>query len=119
MIEHLDGRREFPRLCIGGGYVNQFVAFESTPLSSNYSLCPFNSLFYNDWENIKTETKDWLVEKSRPFQQGWKERFSCYVYMFFIFVLVGIGDPPGTMDMKAFLLQKFSDVERKEVTQLV
>lgn len=31
-------------------------------------------------------------------------------------VIVGIGDPPGTMDMKAFLLQKFSDIERKEVT---
>nr|XP_043615110.1 chloroplastic group IIB intron splicing facilitator CRS2-B, chloroplastic-like isoform X2 [Erigeron canadensis] len=28
---------------------------------------------------------------------------------------IGIGDPPGTMDMKAFLLQKFSDVERKEI----
>ncbi|KAK1433242.1 hypothetical protein QVD17_10151 [Tagetes erecta] len=28
---------------------------------------------------------------------------------------IGIGDPPGTMDMKAFLLQKFSDIERKEI----
>ncbi|XP_024984407.1 chloroplastic group IIB intron splicing facilitator CRS2-A, chloroplastic-like [Cynara cardunculus var. scolymus] len=28
---------------------------------------------------------------------------------------IGIGNPPGTMDMKAFLLQKFSDVERKEI----
>ncbi|KAI7749002.1 hypothetical protein M8C21_009908 [Ambrosia artemisiifolia] len=29
--------------------------------------------------------------------------------------LDGIGDPPGTMDMKAFLLQKFSEMERKEI----
>ncbi|KAM7520258.1 hypothetical protein LguiB_019220 [Lonicera macranthoides] len=28
---------------------------------------------------------------------------------------IGIGNPPGTMDMKAFLLQKFSLVERKQV----
>ncbi|KAI4339466.1 hypothetical protein MLD38_024409 [Melastoma candidum] len=28
---------------------------------------------------------------------------------------IGIGNPPGTMDMKAFLLQKFSSVERKQV----
>ncbi|KAH7556887.1 hypothetical protein JRO89_XS11G0007700 [Xanthoceras sorbifolium] len=28
---------------------------------------------------------------------------------------VGIGNPPGTMDMKAFLLQKFSTVERKQI----
>ncbi|GJU49467.1 chloroplastic group IIB intron splicing facilitator CRS2-B, chloroplastic-like protein [Tanacetum coccineum] len=28
---------------------------------------------------------------------------------------IGIGDPPGTMDMKAFLLQKFSEVERKQI----
>ncbi|KAA0048469.1 chloroplastic group IIB intron splicing facilitator CRS2-B [Cucumis melo var. makuwa] len=28
---------------------------------------------------------------------------------------IGIGNPPGTMDMKAFLLQKFSSVERKQI----
>ncbi|KAL2457564.1 Chloroplastic group IIB intron splicing facilitator CRS2-B [Forsythia ovata] len=28
---------------------------------------------------------------------------------------IGIGNPPGTMDMKAFLLQKFSVVEREQV----
>ncbi|KAM3252481.1 chloroplastic group IIB intron splicing facilitator CRS2-B, chloroplastic [Capsicum annuum] len=28
---------------------------------------------------------------------------------------IGIGNPPGTMDMKAYLLQKFSDTERKQV----
>lgn len=28
---------------------------------------------------------------------------------------IGIGKPPGTMDMKAFLLQRFSTVERKQV----
>ncbi|XP_060193656.1 chloroplastic group IIB intron splicing facilitator CRS2-B, chloroplastic isoform X1 [Lycium barbarum] len=28
---------------------------------------------------------------------------------------IGIGNPPGTMDMKAYLLQKFSDLERKQV----
>ncbi|KAG6431672.1 hypothetical protein SASPL_109754 [Salvia splendens] len=28
---------------------------------------------------------------------------------------IGIGNPPGTMDMKAFLLQKFSTTERKQV----
>eukprot|EP00268_Persea_americana_P007307 TRINITY_DN12700_c0_g1_i1.p1 TRINITY_DN12700_c0_g1~~TRINITY_DN12700_c0_g1_i1.p1 ORF type:complete len:255 (-),score=38.99 TRINITY_DN12700_c0_g1_i1:307-1071(-) len=28
---------------------------------------------------------------------------------------IGIGNPPGTMDMKAFLLQKFSSVERGQV----
>lgn len=27
----------------------------------------------------------------------------------------GIGNPPGTMDMKAYLLQKFSTVERHQV----
>ena len=30
-------------------------------------------------------------------------------------MFAGIGNPPGTMDMKAFLLQKFSSVERKQV----
>ncbi|KAL3637799.1 Chloroplastic group IIB intron splicing facilitator CRS2-B, chloroplastic [Castilleja foliolosa] len=28
---------------------------------------------------------------------------------------IGIGNPPGTMDMKAFLLQKFSAVEREQI----
>ncbi|XP_038689666.1 chloroplastic group IIB intron splicing facilitator CRS2-B, chloroplastic [Tripterygium wilfordii] len=28
---------------------------------------------------------------------------------------IGIGNPPGTMDMKAFLLQKFSSVEREQI----
>uniref|UniRef100_A0A7N0TTR6 Uncharacterized protein n=1 Tax=Kalanchoe fedtschenkoi TaxID=63787 RepID=A0A7N0TTR6_KALFE len=28
---------------------------------------------------------------------------------------IGIGNPPGTMDMKAFLLQKFSSIERKQI----
>ncbi|KZV53878.1 hypothetical protein F511_00144 [Dorcoceras hygrometricum] len=28
---------------------------------------------------------------------------------------IGIGNPPGTMDMKAYLLQKFSPLERKQV----
>ncbi|KAL6512995.1 hypothetical protein OROHE_019785 [Orobanche hederae] len=28
---------------------------------------------------------------------------------------IGIGNPPGTMDMKAFLLQKFSAMEREQV----
>ncbi|XP_031396455.1 chloroplastic group IIB intron splicing facilitator CRS2-B, chloroplastic-like isoform X2 [Punica granatum] len=28
---------------------------------------------------------------------------------------IGIGNPPGNMDMKAFLLQKFSSVEREQV----
>ncbi|XP_068637122.1 chloroplastic group IIB intron splicing facilitator CRS2, chloroplastic-like [Aristolochia californica] len=28
---------------------------------------------------------------------------------------IGIGNPPGTMDMKAFLLQKFSSVERVQI----
>lgn len=28
---------------------------------------------------------------------------------------IGIGNPPGTMDMKAFLLQKFSPAERKQI----
>ncbi|XP_057809605.1 chloroplastic group IIB intron splicing facilitator CRS2-B, chloroplastic-like isoform X1 [Salvia miltiorrhiza] len=28
---------------------------------------------------------------------------------------IGIGNPPGTMDMKAFLLQKFSTLERRQV----
>ncbi|XP_047321808.1 chloroplastic group IIB intron splicing facilitator CRS2-B, chloroplastic-like [Impatiens glandulifera] len=30
---------------------------------------------------------------------------------------IGIGNPPGTMDMKAFLLQKFSISERKQVDE--
>ncbi|XP_057545768.1 chloroplastic group IIB intron splicing facilitator CRS2-B, chloroplastic-like [Amaranthus tricolor] len=28
---------------------------------------------------------------------------------------IGIGNPPGNMDMKAFLLQKFSSTERKQI----
>uniref|UniRef100_A0A2P2L5R7 Uncharacterized protein MANES_02G069700 n=1 Tax=Rhizophora mucronata TaxID=61149 RepID=A0A2P2L5R7_RHIMU len=28
---------------------------------------------------------------------------------------IGIGNPPGTMDMKAFLLQKFSSTEREQM----
>lgn len=28
---------------------------------------------------------------------------------------IGIGNPPGTMDMKAFLLQKFSPTEREQI----
>lgn len=28
---------------------------------------------------------------------------------------IGIGNPPGTMDLKAFLLQKFSPVEREQI----
>ncbi|KAB1211215.1 Chloroplastic group IIB intron splicing facilitator CRS2-B, chloroplastic [Morella rubra] len=28
---------------------------------------------------------------------------------------IGIGNPPGTMDLKAFLLQKFSSVEREQI----
>ncbi|CAI8613389.1 unnamed protein product [Vicia faba] len=30
---------------------------------------------------------------------------------------IGIGNPPGTMDIRAFLLQKFSSVERKQVDE--
>nr|GMD66647.1 chloroplastic group IIB intron splicing facilitator CRS2-B, chloroplastic [Ipomoea batatas] len=30
---------------------------------------------------------------------------------------IGIGNPPGAMDMKAFLLQKFSETERKQVDE--
>ncbi|KAE8022081.1 hypothetical protein FH972_007914 [Carpinus fangiana] len=29
---------------------------------------------------------------------------------------IGIGNPPGTMDLKAFLLQKFSSVERQQLS---
>lgn len=36
--------------------------------------------------------------------------------LYFKFVFAGIGNPPGTMDLRAFLLQKFSSVERKQVT---
>ncbi|GAB2300000.1 Chloroplastic group IIB intron splicing facilitator CRS2-B, chloroplastic [Dionaea muscipula] len=32
---------------------------------------------------------------------------------------IGIGNPPGTMDMKAFLLQKFSSTERKQIDAAV
>lgn len=31
--------------------------------------------------------------------------------------LSGIGKPPGNMDMKAFLLQKFSPLERKQIDE--
>ncbi|KAK7272959.1 hypothetical protein RIF29_14004 [Crotalaria pallida] len=30
---------------------------------------------------------------------------------------IGIGNPPGTMDVKTFLLQKFSSVERKQIDE--
>ncbi|XP_048230911.1 chloroplastic group IIB intron splicing facilitator CRS2-A, chloroplastic isoform X3 [Ricinus communis] len=36
----------------------------------------------------------------------------CIVHFFF---LAGIGNPPGTMDMRAFLLQKFSSTEREQI----
>lgn len=32
-------------------------------------------------------------------------------------MFIGIGNPPGTMDMKAFLLQKFSSVEREQIDE--
>ncbi|MQM02819.1 hypothetical protein Taro_035587 [Colocasia esculenta] len=32
-------------------------------------------------------------------------------------ISIGIGNPPGTMDMKAFLLQKFSSQERQQVEE--
>ncbi|KAL3525475.1 hypothetical protein ACH5RR_013847 [Cinchona calisaya] len=32
---------------------------------------------------------------------------------------IGIGNPPGTMDLKAFLLQKFSSVEREQIDAAV
>lgn len=76
---HLDGRREFPRLCIGM-YLR---------LSVNISLKML----------IKVSTSGSV---NKPY-------CSCY--------FIGIGNPPGTMDMKAFLLQKFSSVERKQVRQ--
>lgn len=41
-----------------------------------------------------------------------------FLLRFSLSVLTGIGDPPGTMDMKAFLLQKFSEVDRKQVNSL-
>lgn len=31
-------------------------------------------------------------------------------------MFIGIGNPPGTMDLRAYLLQKFSVEERKQVT---
>lgn len=37
------------------------------------------------------------------------------VLYFLSYAFVGIGNPPGAMDMKAFLLQKFSSVERQQV----
>ncbi|KAL1313783.1 chloroplastic group IIB intron splicing facilitator CRS2-B, chloroplastic-like [Arachis hypogaea] len=33
----------------------------------------------------------------------------------FPWLSIGIGNPPGNMDVKAFLLQKFSSVERKQI----
>lgn len=43
--------------------------------------------------------------------------YNCFCSIMFLSnVLVGIGNPPGTMDMKAYLLQKFSPIERKQVT---
>jgi len=36
--------------------------------------------------------------------------------LYFKFVFIGIGNPPGTMDLRAYLLQKFSVEERKQVT---
>ncbi|XP_048140507.1 chloroplastic group IIB intron splicing facilitator CRS2-B, chloroplastic isoform X1 [Rhodamnia argentea] len=69
VMAHLDGRREFPRLCIGW-----FSApFRSiSPLLSPVCFC--------------------LTR-----------------------VFAGIGNPPGTMEMKAFLLQKFSSLERQQI----
>lgn len=76
VMEHLDGCRDFPRLCIGW-YLECHLSCTSNLLSSSCQLVVFKFKYY---------------------------------------VLVGIGNPPGTMDMKAFLLQKFSSRERNQVT---
>lgn len=39
-------------------------------------------------------------------------------FLFKSLLLAGIGNPPGNMDMKAFLLQKFSSTERKQVINI-
>lgn len=71
VVGHLDGCREFPRLCIG--------------------------LFLDSY-----------------FHGAMK--FACYNCKSKIEnMYAGIGNPPGTMDMKAYLLQKFSTVERHQV----
>lgn len=70
-MAHLDGRREFPRLCIGKVQFSPFLLIELSFLSGCY---------YISFHGVP-----------------------------------GIGNPPGTMDMKAFLLQKFSSVEREQV----
>lgn len=33
-------------------------------------------------------------------------------------MFAGIGNPPGTMDMKAYLLQRFSTIERHQVCEV-
>lgn len=73
-MEHLDGRRDFPRFCIGWWLHHLPLLASKIYLSCNGK-----------------------VEMSVP--------------LFF----VGIGNPPGSMDMKAYLLQKFSVVEREQV----
>ncbi|KAB5561124.1 hypothetical protein DKX38_006081 [Salix brachista] len=45
---------------------------------------------------------------------GWLSRISSIVYRQDPF-FAGIGNPPGTMDMKAFLLQKFSPIEQEQI----
>lgn len=40
----------------------------------------------------------------------------CYCNYYFQFLLLGIGKPPGQMDPKAFLLQKFNVTARQRVS---
>ena len=67
---HLDGCRDFPRLCIG-----LFLVI----------LC--GHLIF-----IRLFLKEIDLKKN-----------------------AGIGNPPGSMDMRAYLLQKFGSVERQQV----
>lgn len=46
--------------------------------------------------------------------------FFVFFLKLLVFLLIfwsGIGHPPGNMDMKAFLLQKFSPSERKQIDE--
>lgn len=70
VVGHLDGCRDFPRLCIG----------------------MFLNYYFHE---IKFARFNWASETDNMY--------------------AGIGNPPGTMDMKAYLLQKFSTVERHQV----
>ncbi|KAJ6402696.1 hypothetical protein OIU84_014742 [Salix udensis] len=93
------------------------------PLAAHYKIPLRHILLIYDEMNLPngilrvqpkgwTWPSQWSKECDGPF--GWLSRISSIVYRQVPF-FAGIGNPPGTMDMKAFLLQKFSPIEQEQI----